>query len=220
MKISAGPSNPDLWLSDFKVIAMRVYKAVSALVVYLSLAVRLASAADLRSGDLIFQTSRSEQSAAIQLATHSKYSHVGLVWFKEGKPMVYEAARTVQWSPLEDFVQRGMGGHYVVKRLRDTELDAEKLNSVAGEFLSRPYDFTFSWSDDRIYCSELVWKIFDRAINVQIGEPQKLRDFDLSNPIVKAKLQERYGQNIPLDEMVISPQAMFASPLLELIEER
>jgi hypothetical protein len=36
-----------------------------------------ASAAPLRDGDIIFHTSRSAQSVAIQHATHSPYSHVG-----------------------------------------------------------------------------------------------------------------------------------------------
>ncbi|WP_206680678.1 hypothetical protein [Hymenobacter polaris] len=34
----------------------------------------------LREGDLIFHTSQSAQSQAIQLATHSPYSHCGLLY--------------------------------------------------------------------------------------------------------------------------------------------
>ena len=33
----------------------------------------------LQNGDIIFQSSQSDQSIAIQLATHSKYSHMGIV---------------------------------------------------------------------------------------------------------------------------------------------
>src|SRR5262245_5809101 len=44
----------------------------------LAFALPFASAAPaVRDGDLIFHTSRSAQSAAIQRATHSPYSHVG-----------------------------------------------------------------------------------------------------------------------------------------------
>ena len=46
---------------------------------------------------------------------------------------------------------------------------------------------------------------------------QKLRDFDLSDAAVKAKMRERYGGRVPLDEPVISPAAMFDSTLLETI---
>jgi hypothetical protein len=37
---------------------------------------------------------------------------------------------------------------------------------------------------------------------------------------VRAKLQERYGQHVPLDEPVISPQAIFESPLLVTVDRR
>jgi hypothetical protein len=35
---------------------------------------------DFKNGDLIFQISTSGQSKAIQLATHSKYSHCGILY--------------------------------------------------------------------------------------------------------------------------------------------
>ncbi len=44
------------------------------------------TASGLHEGDIVFQTSRSSQSRAIQLAIGSRFSHVGLVWkiYKEG----------------------------------------------------------------------------------------------------------------------------------------
>ncbi|MFN5642554.1 MAG: hypothetical protein ACK45S_09180 [Sphingobacteriales bacterium] len=44
---------------------------------------QLADNDEIKNGDLIFHTSRSYQSKAIQLATKSKYSHCGIV-YKEG----------------------------------------------------------------------------------------------------------------------------------------
>jgi len=37
---------------------------------------------------------------------------------------------------------------------------------------------------------------------------------------VRAKMRERYGRQVPLDEPVISPGAQFASPLLKTVETR
>jgi hypothetical protein len=56
------------------------------------------------------------------------------------------------------------------------------------------------------------------ALAIEIGARQKLRDFDLTDPAVKAKMRERYGSRVPLDEPVISPGAMYDSPLLETID--
>ena len=179
----------------------------------------------LRDGDVIFHTSRSSQSVAIQRATGSKYSHMGLIVHRKGRPFVFEAISTVQFTPLDRWIQRGTGSHFVVKRLRNadtllTPKALEKLRSAAGRFAGRPYDLAFGWSDDRIYCSELVWKAYDRALGLQLGRLQKVRAFDLSDPAVRAKMRERYGNDIPFDEPVISPVAMFESSLLVTVIEQ
>jgi hypothetical protein len=59
-------------------------------------------AEQLRDGDIIFQTSRSEQSIAIQKATRSPYSHMGIVFLKNGSPYVYEAINTVVGAQAEN----------------------------------------------------------------------------------------------------------------------
>ena len=176
----------------------------------------------LRDGDIIFQTSRSAQSAAIQRATHSPYSHVGLVFIRDGKPFVFEAIATVRYTPLDQWIARGAGGQYIVKRLRRplSGDDVAKLHRAAAAFEGRPYDLYFEWSDRRIYCSELVWKTYQRALGIELGKLQKLREFDLTDAAVRAKMRERYGSNVPLDEPVISPGAQFDSSVLETVETR
>ena len=182
------------------------------------------AAAYFRDGDIIFQTSRSAQSVAIQKATHSKYSHMGIIFIRDNEAYVYEAIKTVQYTPLKKWIARGEGGRYVVKRLRNadrilTSAAVAKLRENAAKFQGKPYDLTFEWSDDRIYCSELVWKIYDRALGIRVGRLQKLREFDLSDPIVKTRMKERYGSSIPLEEPVISPGEIFSYDGLIVVAE-
>ena len=203
-------------------------KKILSSIVFVLLAISCrgdSSSLQVREGDIIFQTSQSAQSIAIQKATHSKYSHMGIIFFRDGKPYVYEAIKTVQYTSLNKWIARGDGGHYIIKRLRDadrilTPNVVTKLRYAAKKFQGKPYDQTFEWSDERIYCSELVWKIYDRGIGVQVGRLQKLREFDLSDPVVKAKMQERYGNRVPMDETVISPGEIFSSKLLIVLIER
>src|ERR1043166_8812275 len=82
---------------------------------------RAAASPTLKDGDIIFQTSRSSQSVAIRRATHSRYSHMGLVLYRSGQPYVLEASSTVRYTPLPAWIARGVGGHYVVKRLADAD---------------------------------------------------------------------------------------------------
>jgi hypothetical protein len=177
-----------------------------------------------RDGDIVFHTSRSAQSMAIQLATRSPYSHMGIVYIRDGEPFVFEAVQPVKLTPLAAWIERGENGRFVAKRLKDAEtrLTADALRRMreAGEALAgKDYDLYFEWSDERIYCSELVWKIFDRGAGIQLGERQTIADFDLSHPAVQAKIQERYGDRIPLDEIVVSPAAIFDAALLETVYE-
>jgi hypothetical protein len=179
----------------------------------------------LRDGDIVFHTSRSSQSVAIQRATGSAYSHMGVVFYRAGKPFVLEAVSTVRYTPLGQWLSRGVQGHFVIKRLSKastalTPTATGRLRAAGEAFLGRSYDLTFEWSDQRIYCSELVWKVYDRALGIHVGDLQRLRDFKLDDPVVRAQLRQRYGYKLPLEEPVISPAAIFASPALTTVAVR
>lgn len=127
-------------------------------------------ATTLHDGDLIFQTSQSTQSRAIQLATHSPYSHCRLLYKTSGEWQVFEAVQPVKLTPLARWVARGQGEHFVVKRLRDartalTPAALSRLRAAGQPLLGRPYDLAFNWSDKQIYCSELIWKVYDRGLH-------------------------------------------------------
>jgi len=85
--------------------------------------------------------------------------------------------------------------------------------------MGKNYDLYFEWSDSRIYCSELVWKIYKYGAGVEIGKLEKLSDFDLTHKAVKQKIKERYGDKVPKDEIVISPASMYNSDKLVTIFE-
>jgi hypothetical protein len=176
---------------------------------------------EIQNGDLIFQTSLSAQSKAIQQATKSKYSHCGLIYKEGNKYFVFEAVQPVRLTPLDKWIARGKDGKFVIKRLKSAEILTptvlKKMREVGSQFLGKNYDLTFEWSDNKIYCSELIWKIYQRATGLEIGKLQKLKEFELNDPVVQAKMKERYGNNIPLDEPVISPAAIYESELLTTV---
>ncbi|RMG22718.1 MAG: YiiX family permuted papain-like enzyme [Bacteroidetes bacterium] len=180
---------------------------------------------NIQQGDIIFQTSTSSQSKAIQLATNSRYSHMGIIYENDGQLFVYEAVQPVKLTPLKEWINRGENGHYVIKRLKNAEniltnSVLKEMKRTGEQFKGKPYDLYFEWSNDRIYCSELVWKIYKQAAKVEVGQLEQLADFDLSSEIVRAKMKERYGDNIPMGEKVISPAAIFNSDKLITVAEK
>jgi uncharacterized protein YycO len=178
----------------------------------------------LKDGDIVFQSFPSRQSNAVKLATQSEYSHCGIVFFEGGLPIVWEAVQPVRRTPLDEWIGRDTTGHYVVKRLRgaDSLLSpkiVDSMKSVARGYLGRDYDIYFAWSDNELYCSEFVWKLYYTGAGVKLVSLRRLGDYDLSHPEVQKTMFERWGESFPADEPVVAPQDLYDSDLLELIGE-
>lgn len=96
---------------------------------------KLADTNEIKDGDLIFQTSLSEQSKAIQLATKSKYSHCGIIYSENRQYYVFEAVQPVKTTALDQWIARGKDGHYVIKRLKNATqiLTPETIQKIKQE---------------------------------------------------------------------------------------
>lgn len=174
------------------------------------------------SGDIIFQTSESAQCEAVRIATNSKFSHCGIIFVEDNKTYVYEAVQPVKKTLLSDWIKHGKESKYVVKRLKnhDSKLSKEillKMFEDGKKYINKDYDLYFEWSDDKIYCSELVWKIYKNGANIELCDLKKLKEFNLNHPKVQEIMKQRYGNNIPYDEKVVAPSQLYESSLLVTI---
>ena len=94
----------------------------------------------------------------------------------------------------------------------------KKIKKAGDKYKGLPYDPHFGWGDDKIYCSELIWKVYKAALDLEVGRLEKLKDFNLDHPLVQSKLKERYGDKLPVEETVISPVAIYNSELLQEVK--
>ncbi len=166
-------------------------------------------------GDIIFHTCPSSQSEAIQIATKSPYSHVGVVHIRQGKPFVYEAISRVSLTPLKNWIARGNDKHFIVKRLK-SGLSPQKetaLRKAGKRFQGLPYDLLFEWSDNKMYCSELVWKIY-KSIGIELTPMRPMKDYRFDHPVVQKLLRARWGKNVDWDEPMVAPADLVNSDLL------
>lgn len=168
-------------------------------------------------GDIVFHESTSRQSSIIKLAQNSKWTHCGIVFYIGEKAYVYEAVEPVKYTPLKDWIARGKNGVYCAKRL-GSPLSAstiEKMKAVGIKYKGKHYDTLFQWSDNKIYCSELIWKIYSQGADIELCPPEQFSDFHISNPIVKKLIKERYGDKFDPSEQLVSPKALYESSLLK-----
>ena len=145
-------------------------------------------------GDILFQESRSAQSKYIKGATGSRYTHCGIIYKKDGKDYVLEASNVVKLTPVQEWINRGVGKHVKVMEcpIKDFKIDLKK-------YIGKSYDTSFSWTDDRMYCSELVYKIYlDNGI--KLCNLRKVAEYDIE-PYKKYMNQ----RGIQLNEMVVAP---------------
>ncbi|WP_313807661.1 YiiX family permuted papain-like enzyme [Flavobacterium sp.] len=175
-----------------------------------------------KEGDIIFQTSQSEQSEAIKIATNSKFSHCGIIYISDGEKFVYEAVQPVKLTLLEDWIDQGEDKKYLIKRLKQADVilspsTLSKMKENGKKYLNKNYDLYFEWSDEKIYCSELVWKIYKEGANIELCSFQTLKNFNLKDSKVKKIMKQRYGNNIPYNEKVIAPSQLVNSDALETV---
>jgi hypothetical protein len=166
-----------------------------------------AAGPDLRDGDLVFSTSQSSQSAAIQWASRSRWSHVGMVEVAEDGTFVIEALGKVSRTPWKVWRRRARGGgDLLVLRPRLGPAERERAVERARVFLGRRYDARFGWGDDRIYCSELVVKAYERAAGVSYGRRERLGDLRLLG--IRGAIEERWGGEVPEDLVLVTPASL------------
>ncbi len=156
---------------------------------------RAQSYPELRDGDLIFQTSKSNQSAAILIASSSPYSHVGIIKHKKRNVFVVEASNVVKETTLESWIERGLFRRYAIYRFTGlTSEKAQEILQAAATYYKRPYDIFFSFDNNSMYCSELVYVAYKTA-GLQTGKLQKVSELHTQNSIVKKIIEQRWQRH-------------------------
>lgn len=138
----------------------------------------------MRNGDLVLRRGRSAESfAVLMLDKNRTYSHIGIVYIRNGIPyiihVVPDRPGLVRSDPPEEFLSEKNASHYTIVR---SDFEPVKLNAVAAQawsFYSRKLAFDEQYdlaSDNKLYCTELVIKAFNNSgIFFPDMVPQKLK---------------------------------------------
>ena len=167
-------------------------------------------------GDVVFQSlPHGPVVWAIEGVTKSPYSHCGIVARKDSQWVVYEALGKVRVTPLKKFLYRGRGGGFVVYRLRDDHREHVPATIQCCEnYLGRPYDIRYRLDDEKIYCSELIWKAYRDATNGQhLGDLRKFGEMNWQP--YETLIRQIEGGEVPVDREMITPVELARARQLE-----
>jgi len=170
-----------------------------------------------QTGDIVFQTTSGKIAIVTSSATLSRFTHVGMIIMKKDKPYIIEASGPVRVNSFRKFINRGVGKKFAVLRLKNnlSKTQKSKLIKEARRHIGKKYDSKFKWDDKKLYCSELVFKVYKKALGIELNKPEKIGDFYSSwNPIINAFAKRKYGKKLPLDEKIITPERLYDSALL------
>jgi hypothetical protein len=167
-------------------------------------------------GDLVFQSlQHSPLVDAIEGVTQSPYSHCGIVGRQNGRWVVYEAYREVEATSLKEFLFRGRGHGFAVYRLKpEHRAHIPEMLHCAKSYLGRPYDVLYQFDDERIYCSELIFKAYrDASGGDQLGAIVKLGDLNWKPHEQTVRYYERGP--VPVEREMITPRDLALANQLE-----
>jgi hypothetical protein len=170
---------------------------------------------NVKEGDVIFQTSQSEQSPLIQIGTRSMITHCGIVVMKGGKPYVLETQRTIVLTPFDKFIARGKDGRYWLKRSKKDNIKI-KYNS----YLGKPYDLAFKFDNGKFYCSELIYDIYSKQLGIELCKPKKVGDYLILGTDELPKIEKvMKKRGITKEQYAVAPVDIFNSEHLNGVDE-
>ena len=201
----------------------------------------------LEPGDIVFIRSRSANAPLIAALSNLEensdaddvFTHCGII-FKdsEDKLRVYEgegrgAGNYLTLAGWQERVSKGkvdnveksdLHNVYAMRWKGEPKLatDLDSILAKAKELHDTPYDYGFSWTDTRAYCSELVWKAYS-AGHLSLGTLPTMKKYVEGAPksaqkiidkLEEAKAAKCREDGYLPDESAISPEDIYQSPFL------
>ena len=91
------------------------------------------------------------------------------------------------------------------------------MKEIGSQFENKDYDLYFEWTDEKIYCSELVWKIFKQATRIDVVFiPNNGININPA-PILPAKAPKELKKAAILSETYIIDAPVLANGKFELL---
>ena len=158
-------------------------------------------------GDLVFQALPLDLDlvVAIEGVTESHYSHVGVLHKRDGEWTVIEASSPgVIYTPFEKWKTHGRNMRWAAFRLKaEHQKHIPQFLANLHPHAGKAYDFKYELSENKLYCSELVYHAWKKTTRQEMGKLTRIGDLNWKPH--QTTIEKYNGGPIPLDRKMISP---------------
>jgi Permuted papain-like amidase enzyme, YaeF/YiiX, C92 family len=136
----------------------------------------------IQNGDVVFRNGIDEVSRAARTMNRAdtSYSHCGLVFIENDTAFVYHAlggsynpSQKLRREPIDSFCTPKDHDRFGLYRYNMTSVMAGKLRTIVSDYYKAGlrFDLFFNFfSDDKMYCSEFVFKSLNKAYNDSLNK--------------------------------------------------
>lgn len=158
-----------------------------------------------KNGDVIFIKNKKILGNTLIPNGKTKFNYVGVLFYENGKPMIYHATEPVSKCSFADYLALS-DGEFKVRRLMEQELMTKDVINTMHTFakakLNSHYDGKLSLKSDELYNAEFVYKMYQSALGIKLSEPKPLNELK-NEPTTLDFLKEAYGNSILDEKMVV-----------------
>ena len=161
---------------------------------------------------MIFRRGISIESQIVLMSDgECEYSHVGMIYFLDGKPFVIHSVpgesngddEYIKLESLEDFLADDKASKFAIYRMRiSSEDEPHKASVYAYNCYLKKYCFDNNYdlqSNSKLYCTELIWKAY-KHVGIDLVE-NRIRSINF----------------LMINKKMIMPGSLIQSRLLEMI---
>lgn len=158
---------------------------------------------ELKAGDILLQPLNCSVCKLIEKQENSIYSHMAVVLkVQKDKVIVAHAWDKVKVQSLKEFNAITKKGSKLMVRRHVSKRKFDELYSLyMKHFDGVEYDKEFLWDNDKLYCSEFVYKLFN-LVTDELTPPKKMRyDYarDYWSRYFNGKIPDGLDGNSPAD---------------------